>query len=157
MACPIRFFFFTFSPVWHWFSSASLVFHYGSKNSFSPELWYVHLFLSAFISSTPCCWLGSVLGLTCPQNEYTFACISALPWLACYPLCRRVWLMIWMCHFSQQLSGPPACAHSKHKNTEWKKKPISFAATKTKQLFPMQKNSIVMHDTLCMSFKVHWN
>lgn len=71
---------------------------------------------STLSPSTVCCWRGSVLGSTCPQNEYTFACISALPWLACYPLCRRVWLMIRACHFSQQPSRPPACAHIKHPN-----------------------------------------
>lgn len=73
-----------------------------------------------------CCWLGSVLGSTCPQNEYTFACISALPWLACYPLCRRVWLMIRVCHFSQQLSRPPARAHIKHPNAGKKRKKTEF-------------------------------
>lgn len=105
---------FTFSPLSCWFrahSRLSLLDHSRmTRHSFCDMFSLFLLFLPL------CCWLGSVLGSTCPQNEYTFACISALPWLACYPLCRRVWLMIRVCHISQQPSRPPACAHIKHPN-----------------------------------------
>lgn len=66
----------------------------GTMNSRWPEPWYVlppflpSPALSVLCSFFPplhlCCWLGSVLGSTCPQNEYTFACIRTLPWL-CLP------------------------------------------------------------------------
>lgn len=105
---------------------ASAVLNHSRMNSSCNVLPPPSLSLSLSLTTfSLCCWLGSVLGSTCPQNEYTFACISALPWLACYPLCRRVWLMIRVCHFSQQLSRPPARAHIKHPN-EGKKKPRNF-------------------------------
>lgn len=67
----------------------------GTMNRRSPELWYVlppflpspalSVLCSLFFSFLHlCCWIGSVLGSTCPQNEYTFACIRTLPWL-CLP------------------------------------------------------------------------
>jgi len=76
-----------------------------------------------------CCWLVSVLGSTCPQNEFTCACIRALPWLAFYPRCRRVWLMIRVCHFSQQLSRTPA--FTSHFQMREKKSRILICDTNT--------------------------
>lgn len=114
------------------FIYASIVLGQSTNCSLSPELWYVHFTLFFLLR---CCWLGSVLGSTCPQNEYTFACISALLWLACYPLCRRVWLMIWVCHFSRQPSRPPAWAHIKHQNTG-EKKNSNFIFHNKNNMFP---------------------
>lgn len=117
------FFFFSVLPFLHChvdleYIHASAVLDHSRKNRSSLELWYVlSLSLPLSVLFLPlCCWLGSVLGSTCPQNEYTFACIRTLPWLAFYPLRRRVWLMIRVCHFSQQPSRPPACSHIKHPN-----------------------------------------
>lgn len=69
----------------------------GTVNRRSPEPWYVLppflpspalsalcSFLFFFFFLHLCCWRGSVLASTCPQNEYTFACIRTLPWL-CLP------------------------------------------------------------------------
>lgn len=113
---PAWLFCFTFCHVDLEYIHASAVLDYSRMNRCSLEPRYV-LSLSLSVLFIPlCCWLGSVLGSTCPQNEYTFACIRTLPWLAFYPLRRRVWLMIRVCHFSQQPSRPPACFHIKHPN-----------------------------------------
>lgn len=122
--------------------NASAVLDHSRMNRPSLELWYVLLSLSLYSFLPLCCWLGSVLGSTCPQNEYTFACIRALPWLAFYPLCRRVWLMIRVCHFSQQPSRPPACSHIKHPNAG---KNFEFHLPRRKQkhmLASTQENNI---------------
>lgn len=110
---------FTFSPLSCWFRTRSCSSCIGPQQNEQAHTGACDMFFSfslTTLSPSHCCWLGSVLGSTCPQNEYTFACIRALPWLAFYPLCRRVWLMIRVCHFSQQPGRPPACSHIKHPN-----------------------------------------